>query len=169
MSAEFLPSWNGTDVPGEASFYAPVGYSVWWPLLGAALFLLMAGWFIWVWVSTRATASARIPGFVPPKHPQEVRSRYLALLSEIAARYDAGRIVSREAHLELSLALRTFVYEMTGLKTQRMTLSQLRAHRLPLVGDAVALLYPGEFAAQGGALSVPEAVGMAREVVSRWP
>lgn len=155
-------------MPAEGTFYAPVGYSPWWPLAGAALLLLCLGWLAWVWSSTRARGTAAVPGFVAPRNPESVRRRYLELIASIENQHDAGALGGREAVLGLSLAVRTFVHEMTGLNTHRMTLAQLRGHGLPLVGDAVELLYPGEFSAHGGTPAVGDASVAARHVVASW-
>lgn len=155
-------------MPDEGTFYAPVGYSVWWPLLGAALLLLCLGTVAWIWISTRAPRDAAVPGFVAPRNPESVRQRYLQLISALELRHDAGELDTRAAHLELSMAVRTFVHEMTGLQTQRMTLAQLRAQGLTVAGDAVEVLYPGEFSAYGGQLTVAQAANMARGVVQSW-
>lgn len=155
-------------MPVEGTFYAPVGYSAWWPLAGAALLLLCLGWLAWVVASTRARGAAAVPGFVAPRNPESVRRRYLELIASIEHEHDAGSLGGREALLGLSLAVRTFVHEMTGLNTQRMTLAQLRGHGLPLVGDAVELFYPGEFSAHDGTPAVAEAAGAARNVVASW-
>lgn len=155
-------------MPAEGTFYAPVAYSVWWPLAGAAILLLCLGWCGWVWISTRTQAGTAVPGFVAPRNPDSVRQRYWALIAAVEQRHDAGALSGRAAHLELSLAVRTFVHEMTGLKTQRMTLAQLRERQLPLVADAVELFYPGEFSARGGHLTVAGAAEAARNVVGSW-
>lgn len=155
-------------MPGEGTFYAPVGYSVWWPLAGAALLLLCLGWVGAVLISTRAPSDPGVPGFVAPRNPETVRQRYQALITGIEQRHDAGALTARAAHLELSLAVRTFVHEMTGLQTQRMTLTQLRGRQLPLVADAVELFYPGEFATHGGQATVSGSVQAARNVVVAW-
>lgn len=155
-------------MPAEGTFYAPVAYSPWWPLAGAALLLLCLGWLAWVWTSTRATGAAAVPGFVAPRNLESVRRRYLELIASIENQHDDGALAGREALLALSLAVRTFAHEMTGLNTQRMTLAQLRGHGLPLVGDAVELFYPGEFSAPGGTPAVGDAAVAARNVVASW-
>lgn len=156
-------------MPAEATFYAPAGYSIWWPLLGAALLVLCAGAVAWIWIATRPRATAGVPDFVAPRNSAGVKAKYLALIDSIHANHDAGRLAARPAHLELSLAVRTFVHEMTGHKTQRMTLAQLREQRLPLAGDAVELFYPGEFSRDGGHLAVADSAQAARNVVTQWP
>lgn len=155
-------------MPTEATFYAPVGYSPWWPLAGAALLVLCLGWFAWVWISTRAGAQAAVPGFMAPRNPESVRAKYWALITQIEQMFDSGRLDARATHRELSMAVRTFVHEMTGLQAHRMTLAQLREHQLPLAADAVELYYPGEFAAHSDHLTVAESAQTARNVVSSW-
>lgn len=152
----------------DTTFYAPVGYSLWWPLAGAGLLVLCLGWFAWVWISTRAGADAPVPDFVAPGNQDSVRARYWALIAAIEKQYDAGTFSARAAHLELSLAVRTFVHEMTGLQAQRMTLAQLRKHQLHLAADAVELFYPGEFARDSRHLSVAASARTARQVVEAW-
>lgn len=152
----------------EGEFYAPLGYSVWWPLLGVLLLILCAGAVAWIWVATKPASTTGVPDFVAPRNPSAVKEKYWALIVDIQNRHDAGALDVRAAHLELSLAVRTFVHEMTGLKTQRMTLSQLREHRLPLAGDAVELFYPAEFSRASGHSSVADSVRTAKNVVSQW-
>ena len=161
----------------EPVFYAPVGYSPWWPLAGIALLLLCLGWCAWVWISTRVGATAGVPEFSAPRNPETVRHKYWALITDIEHRHDGGQLDGRSAHRELSLALRTFVQEMTGLRAQRMTLAELRAHQvgehqLPLVADAVERWYPAQFGAGAGAgagtHSVASSAQQAREVVGQW-
>ena len=165
----------------EPVFYAPVGYSPWWPLAGIALLLLCLGWCAWVWISTRVGATASVPEFSAPRNPETVRHKYWALITDIEHRHDGGQLDGRSAHLELSLVLRTFVQEMTGLRAQRMTLAEPRAHQvsehqLPLVADAVERWYPAQFGAGAGAVkgadagtpSVASSAQQAREVVGQW-
>lgn len=152
----------------EPTFYAPVGYSVWWPLLGVALLLLCGGVLAWIWVATKPRPSTGVPEFVAPRNPDSVKAKYLALISSLQNQYDAGTRDGRATHLELSLAVRSFAHEMTGIKTQRMTLAQLRQHHLPLAEDAVAQFYPGEFSRAGEHQSVAASVQAARNVVSQW-
>ncbi|SEE10776.1 hypothetical protein SAMN04489740_0674 [Arthrobacter alpinus] len=155
-------------MPTDGTFYAPVGYSAWWPLAGAAILVLCLGWCAWIWISTRAQPSADVPGFIAPRNAETVRRKYLMLISSIEQRHSTGALTGRAAHLELSLAVRTFVHEMTGVKAQRMTLKQLRDHQLPLVADAVEQFYPGEFAAYSEQPSVAASAQAAGSVVSSW-
>ena len=168
MAAEFyVPELYAAEFQA-ADFYAPIGYSPWWPLAGAALLLQCLGWCAWVWIATRAGADAAVPEFTAQRNCDSVRQRYWALIAEIEHRHDGGRLDGRAAHLELSLAVRTFVHEMTGTRAQRMTLAQLRERQLPLVADAVERWYPAEFSAGAGSPTVATSAQQAREVVGQW-
>lgn len=168
MAAEFYAAGLYAAKFSAAGFYAPVGYSRWWPLAGAALLLLCLGWCAWVWICTRAGADAAVPEFTAPRNADSVRQKYLALIAEIEHKHDGGQLDGRAAHLELSLAVRTFVHEMTGSRAQRMTLAQLRERQLPLVADAVEQWYPAEFSAGAGSPMVAFSAVQAREVVAQW-
>lgn len=152
------------------SFYAPVGYPLWWLLAGVALILACLGWVGWVWLHTRPGNDAGVPDFVAPRNPETVRSKYQGVIAGICSRHDAGELPGRAAHRELSTAVRSFVHEMTGVKAQRMTLAELRARQLPLVADAVAAFYPAEFgvAGDGPGADVSSSAAIARDVVSSW-
>ncbi|WP_104087549.1 hypothetical protein [Arthrobacter sp. GMC3] len=153
----------------QGEFFAPVGYSVLWPILGAALVVLSLGWVGWIWMSTRPGNHAEVPGFVAPRNPDTVRTKYLTLISAVQHQYDAGRLGGRAAHQELSAAVRSFVYEMTGVRAQRMTLAELRERQLPLLADAVASFYPAEFATHHHAEpQLHVAAELARNVVRSW-
>ncbi|MGA7203026.1 MAG: hypothetical protein WBX27_00180 [Specibacter sp.] len=155
-------------MPVETAFYAPVGYPLWWPLAGVGLVLACLGWTGWVLLQTRPGNDADVPGFLAPRNPETVRARYLGVIGGICARHDAGGLTLRAAHGELSTAVRSFVYEMTGVKAQRMTLAELRERQLPLVADAVAAFYPAEFAVAGGPVDVASSAAFARNVVTSW-
>ncbi|MCU6478843.1 hypothetical protein [Arthrobacter sp. A2-55] len=164
-------------VAAQGGFYAPAGYSILWPLLGAALLVLCAGWLGWVWMSTRPGNTPAVPHFVPPRNAATIKGRYLARIDTLVRQHDAGERGLRETHQELSAAVRSFVHDMTGLKAQRMTLAELRAHQLPSVVRAVETFYPAEFAppdpgrGEGGPAArtdVALAARVARDAVATW-
>jgi hypothetical protein len=164
-------------VAAQGGFYAPAGYPILWPLLGAGLLVLCAGWVGWVWMSTRPRNTAAVPGFVPPRNAATVKNSYLALIDALVRQHDAGERACRETHQGLSAAVRSFVHEMTGLQAQRMTLAELRAHQLPSVVRAVETFYPAEFAPPGpgrddggpaARTDVALSAQAAREVVASW-
>lgn len=173
--------------PVDGDFLGPLDYSAWFPGAGLGLLVLVAGWCGYVFLSTwrrPPVPQAAPPDPGPPAGPDLARLRreYLQRIDAVAGGAAAGTRSGRAAHQELSLLLRSFVRDASGLDATRMTLAELRAlsqatpgpqplsHAtpgLPALSRAVAAIYPAAFgpAAVSG---VPEAADTAREVIRSW-
>jgi hypothetical protein len=156
--------------PPPSGFYAPDPYADRWFILGLALLAAMVLWYVAVWWVTRErgrTAVSRASG----DQLEGLRSATLRRIEALVADARAGRITQRHGHQQLSLLVRQFVMEASGVAATSMTLTDLREgaeeQRLEPVGDVVEALYPGEFGAHGAA-SVETAATAARGMVSRW-
>ncbi|NYE94468.1 hypothetical protein FHU41_000689 [Psychromicrobium silvestre] len=154
-------------MPGDSSgFFPPLDYAMLWLVLGIALLALVAAWYFSVFYATRKRLPVgEIP--MPPRKLLSLRARYLAQIDQIAAQHQAGQLSARAAHQKLSVAVRGFAQELTGVKTGRMTLAEVRSAGLPLVGDAVEVFYPAEFGVQD-AQSLGHSADIARQLVSTW-
>ncbi|WP_285724415.1 hypothetical protein [Psychromicrobium xiongbiense] len=154
----------------NGGFYPPLDYGPLWIAVAVlAVVLALAGYF-WVFYSTRKLRPAPAGGSsspLPPRKLPGLRERYLARIAEVYSAYQRGGLPARQAHQELSSAVRGFAQELTGLRTDRMTLAELRAAGLPVVGDAVEVFYPGEFGVQDDC-SVEHSTQVAAQVVSTW-
>ena len=135
-------------MPAEPSFYGPLGYSPLWLWCGAALLVLLAGWFAVVFATTRADQPAEpTPERGRPALTDlpALKAAYLQRISDVEEDAAAGRLPARAAHQELSLLLRGFVRDATGVDATRMTHQDLARHPLPAAAAVVASLYPAEF------------------------
>jgi hypothetical protein len=158
-------------VPGEPAppgFYAPDPYAAWWLWVGLAVFAGVLGWYAWVWWATRerpAVVAAALSG----DRVARLRDEYSRQIDVVAQRAATGRISARDAHQRLSVLVRHFVQELSGIRAPTMTLTELTASgaRLTPVSEVVEVLYPGEFAPEA-ADTVAGAAEVAREVVRRW-
>jgi hypothetical protein len=147
--------------------YGPFGYGPWWLLGSLALLLVIAAYaFAWLW--TRPRGILEPPP--PPPVPIDVRSvkeKYLGMIDEVAAEHAEGRLGPRELAQRLSLVLRFFAHESTGVVAEVMTLRDLRGADLPSVEGAVAQYYPSSF--RRAARHDPDAaIASARQVVATW-
>lgn len=153
------------DTPSPAPLVPPVIYSDFWTILGALCLGAVIMWIIAVLFMTRRK---------PEKEPEltleqkrTITDKYLAMIDEIETAYKAQETTSREAHQSLSLVLRGFASEKSGVRAEMMTLSDLREANLPSVAETVSHLYPGAFSRVADA-SVPEALKETRSEVSAW-
>lgn len=158
-------------MPGDSEFFPPVQYLPWWGIIGFLLLVVIVGWYIFLFASTRS-------GRIPPQPPADtvtqshrttetVRTQYLELIDHTRRAHASGAIDSREAHHQLSQLVRSFVSEREGQQTMQMTLKDLRATRFAPLTDAVEKLYPGAFGAHT-LESVDRAVDQAKRLVSTW-
>lgn len=151
---------------GKADFYGPLLYSPWLLWVGLGLMVLVAGWFLFVFVSTRR------PGLQAEPHAtasdlNALQQEFLASINKVAADANSGRLPARQAHQEFSLLVRMFVQRATGVAAPRMTLAELQENGPPALVAAIARIYPGEFAAHPQE-SPADAAETAREVVRSW-
>lgn len=147
--------------------YGPFGYGPWW-LLGAVALLLVLGAYALAWLWTRPRGILEPPP--PPPVPIDVRSvkeKYLGMIDEVAREHADGELDARGLAQRLSLVLRFFAHESTGVVAEVMTLRDLQHADLPSVHGAVEQYYPSSF--RRAAKHDPDAaVAAARQVVATW-
>ncbi|MGK3955773.1 hypothetical protein ACLKOZ_06230 [Arthrobacter sp. R4] len=152
----------------NGGFYAPLQYSPLWLWAGIGLLVLVVGWYFFVYLSTRKRpVPAAAPRFTPPSDIHSLKEAYLQRIDAVETDAAAGRLTSRASHQELSLLVRKFTRDVTGVDAPRMTLAELDSHPLPAAATAVGRLYPGEF----GAEPLPplaRSAETARQAVRAW-
>lgn len=152
----------------DPGFYAPLQYSPWWLWAGIALLALVAGWYVFIFAATRR----RPPGTEAERCAAltdlpALKAAYLQRIDDAERRAAEGRLGLRATHQEISILLRRFIRDATGIDALRMTRDDLAQHPLPAAAEAVDALYPGEF----GPEPLPPAsaaAARAREVVGAW-
>jgi hypothetical protein len=154
--------------PAPPGFYAPDAYAAWWLWVGLAVFVGVLGWYVWVWRATRERPVV-VPSALGGDRVARLRDEYARQIDVVAQRAAAGRLSPRDAHQRLSVLVRHFVQELSGIRAPTMTLTELTASgaRLTPVSEVVEVLYPGEFAPEA-ADTVAGAAEVAKEVVRRW-
>ncbi|MDJ0319870.1 hypothetical protein [Pseudarthrobacter sp. PS3-L1] len=151
----------------EQGFYGPLSYSPWWLWAGILLTALAGAWLIGVLVATRKKRPGGNTPTRPLVVPTDLKEQYLSRIASVQDAVHAGTLAQRTAHQELSLIVRGFIRDATGLDATRMTLAELRAGAQPDVADAIGQIYPGEFAAVP-LVSVGVSAAAARTVVQSW-
>ena len=154
----------------DRGFFGPAQYErfVLYVVVGVLLLALVAGWYVFVVRFSRT----RIPrpvvaGATKPADLRLLKVKYSSMIDEVEAEHRAGRLTERAVAGRLSLLLRFFVFETSGVDAHVMTLSDLRVARLPAVTGAVEGFYPPAFRQQTDG-DADSAVETAREVVRSW-
>jgi hypothetical protein len=158
-------------VQADPGFYGPLPYSPAWMWCGAALLALVAGWYAVVLFSTRTSARPN-PGSSGPGRSAltdlpALKTAYLERINDVDQAAAAGRLEARPAHQQISLLLRQFVRDATGVDATRMTHQDLARHPLPVAADVVEALYPAEFG-PGPLPSVTASAAKASAAVRAW-
>ena len=149
-------------------FYGPDLYAAKWLWIGVAILALVAAWYAWVWWSTRERRVV-VPPRVTPDRLTRLREDYTRQIDLVLERAASGEITQRRAHQQLSVLVRHFVQEVSGIHAPTMTLTELNARgaRLTPVSEVVGTLYPGEFGPRETA-TLAGAGAVAKQVVARW-
>ena len=152
----------------DRDIYPPLHYSQVWAWTGLALLALVLVWYAYVFLRTRKPLRPqRAPRLTPPSDLAGLKEAYLQKIDAVRADLEAGLLSARESHQELSLLVRRFVLDATGVDAPRMTLAELHAHPLPAAAEAVRRIYPGEFGAEP-LPPVDESAETARRAVRQW-
>ncbi|WP_285245297.1 hypothetical protein [Pseudarthrobacter sp. fls2-241-R2A-127] len=152
----------------DPGFYGPLPYNPAWVWCGAAILALVAGWYAYLWWSTRAAPTS----LAAPTRPAltdlpALKAAYLQRIQDVDRDAAAGTLEARAAHQQISLLLRGFVRDATGVDATRMTQQDLAQHPLPAAADAVEALYPAEFG-PGPLASVGASAARAAAAVRTW-
>ncbi len=137
-------------------------------VVGILLLALVVGWYVFVVRFSRSRFPRPVvAGPAPRPDLPALRAKYLAMIDEVESEHRAGRLPERALASRLSLLLRFFAFESSGVDAQVMTLTDLRQAALPAVTGAVEQYYPPAFQKRHPG-DPAGAVATAREVVRSW-
>lgn len=162
-------------MPGSDELYPPAQYGWGWMLLaiGILLLLIAATWA--VIALTRPRRSLTLPGEAQGASLQtmdvlsQLRVEYLDRIQLIEDDYRARRLSARNANLELSRVVRTFVNEYSGLEAPVLALDDLVARGVhPSLIDAMRRHYYPSIFRQGPSIDPVAGAEAARTVVRSW-
>jgi hypothetical protein len=152
-------------MPAAGEFTGPVGYSAIWVVLAVGLVVLVVAYYV-------AVARWGAAGFVPDTEAsalEEARADHLRRIAAIESSVRSGRLPLRAAFQDLSLAVRSFVHEVTDVPARYLALEDLRGSADPKVADAIARMYPPEFGPDDVApKELLASLEQARELVTTW-
>lgn len=155
--------------------YPPAQYGWGWIVLalGIIALLVLAGWLLVV--LTRPKRSIALSGqtqqITPPTGDvlSMLRTEYTDEIGRIEAAYRAGALSARDANLELSRVVRSFVNEYSGLEAPVLALDDLvQLGVQPALIDALGRHYYPSIFRRGPAIDPHSGAEAARKVVATW-
>ena len=159
---------------GSDELYPPAQYGWGWILLaiGILVLLVAAAWAVVLLTRPRrelaATDETQQP-LLTMDVLSQLRVEYLERIQRIEDDYRARRLSARNANLELSRVVRTFVNEYSGLEAPVLALDDLVARGVhPALIDAMGRHYYPSIFRQGPAIDPAAGAEAARTVVRAW-
>lgn len=101
------------------------------------------------------------------KDINSIKYKYLNKLNDLDKSLNDKKITSRKAYQELSMLIRLFVYELTGLEVQSCTLKDIKKLNIPVLYELIKEYYDPEFSKISKG-NIRASIEKTKEVISRW-
>ena len=96
-----------------------------------------------------------------------LKRKYIGELTCIEMDLRNQNITVRQAYQKMSLCIRLFVFDVTGIKVQKYSLSEIRRVNIPQLTQLVREYYEPEFALESR-MDVMSSLGRTRGVIEAW-
>lgn len=155
--------------------YPPTQYGGGWLLLalGILALLMIAAWLVVFFTRPKQTVTLTEDDASRAALSADVlsmlRTEYTDRIGQIEADYRSGDLSARNANLELSRVIRTFVNEYSGLEAPVLALDDLRRLGVqPALIDAMTRFYYPSIFRKGPSVDPIAGAEAARRVVASW-
>lgn len=101
------------------------------------------------------------------KDISSIKYEYLKKLNDLEKSLESKKISSRKAYQELSMLIRLFVYELTGLEVQTCTLKDIKKLNIPVLYELIEEYYDPEFSKISRG-NIKESIEKTKGVIGRW-
>ena len=161
-------------MPGSDELYPPAQYGWGWVLLafGILALLIVGSWLVIALTKQRRPADRlgiEQPQLLTGDVLSQLRVEYLDRVQQIETDYREKRLSPRNANLELSRVVRTFVNEYSGLEAPVLALDDLVSRGVhPALIDAMRRHYYPSIFRQGPPIDPLAGAEAARTVVRSW-
>lgn len=151
------------------SLQEPFSYAL-WPVvvMGVLAVSALVFWTVmWIRRYLQKKNTAPIKVKIRPVDIEKVRQKYISELDAIYDDFMQGRGDIRKAYQSMSTCIRRFVHEVTGIKVQNCTLTDIGTLGMPLLYNLVQEYYAPEFA-QRSEGDVINSLNKTRSLIERW-
>lgn len=146
----------------------PFSYSIFPILLVIALLLVLTIYFI-MRSKKNNKQEKEIPILkkVSEKDQESIKEKYLKELKQIESKLKKEEITTRIAYQNMSIVIRSFVYEMTNITVQNYTLREIKKIGMPILYELVKEYYVPEFSKYSRS-NVASSIEKTRKVIEQW-
>lgn len=147
----------------SVNLQGPFSYALWPIIVVGALLLLCIGILIFPKLK-----SLFKPRKVPaPEKVIEIKNKFLMELSGIEVDLVNNRISTRDAYKKMSVCIRAFVFEVTGIEVLSYTLQDIQRLKMPLLEELIEEFYAPEFAVKSIGDSMAS-LKKTKRAIERW-
>ncbi len=102
-----------------------------------------------------------------PVAGEQLKNKYCKMIDELEQACRGGKVNNRKAYQKLSVILRRFVHDLTGVKVHNYTLEEIKRLNMPQLSDVIAECYTPEFSVDKEG-EIYNTINKARMVIREW-
>lgn len=149
----------------------PFLYSIWLPVILFLLLIIVSILIVIFKLRKKKPVEVKPVQQMPVETVRHdisgVKGKYLGLLDKLSLHYKEGKITNKDAYQKLSVIIRDFVLDMSGIDLTKSTLSQIKEKNIPIVSELIGYYYLPEFAYGTNEDPIP-AINDAKKVIGKW-
>lgn len=142
----------------------PFHYSIWYIVVVGFLLFLGLGIIVWLKVQKKSQKEIVVKKQAPLDLAM-IKKKYIMRLDELSKRINNDN--PRSSYQELSYLMRSFVFEVTGVKVTKYTLREIDRKKFPVLYDMIKEFYLPEFSEEGYG-DLMSAIGKVRVGIESW-
>lgn len=148
----------------------PFSYAIWPVIVVGVIF---AGFVIYMLVKKckrKGSKKAIEENVVKQRTKRDIakiKRGYIEQLEKIKNRLSNKELTTREAYQKMSICIRKFVFEVTGIKVQNYTLEDIRKLNMPVLEELIREYYIPEFAIESIGNSM-EVIEKTKRAIEKW-
>lgn len=152
----------------DTSLQEPFSYSI-YPIIFSFLLLLLPiiVALLKKYVKLPKSKKQQVFNYYARKDIYSIKYEYLEKLNKLENSLTSGKISSRKAYQELSMLIRLFVYELTGIEAQSYTLKDIKKLNIPVLYELIKEYYDPEFSKISKG-NIKLSIDKTRGVIQRW-
>ena len=152
-------------MPALVPLQEPFSYSL-WPIVLCLFVIVLLTCYMFVPVLKQKRKEIKVKK-EKPYRIVEIKEKYLSQLDQLEKMVKDNHISIRHAYQKVSMTIRQFVNEITGIKVQNCTLQDIEKLNMPLLTELMKEYYEPEFSEKSGG-NIKNSIQKTRMVIEKW-